>query len=79
MSSVNNRLRRLEERASFASGRKCPECGDSPPGPELIAVYAEDTPEELRFSPEREMPEGEQFCPACGRQRYIILEMHYDR
>ncbi len=78
MSGMNNRLRRLEERASEASG-PCPECGDSPPGPELIAVYAEGTPEELRFSPDGEIPEGEQFCPECGRQRYVILEIVYDR
>ena len=76
MSGMNNRLRRLEEHAGDGP---CPECGDSPPGLELIAVYAEDTPEELRFSPDGEIPEGEQFCPECGRQRYVILEIHYDR
>ena len=76
MSGMNNRLRRLEERAG---GGPCPECGDMPPSPELIAVYADDTPEELRFSPDGEIPEGEQFCPECGRQRYVILEIVYDR
>ena len=56
MSGIDNRLRRLEETAR--AGRKCSECGDMPPGPELVAVYADDTPEELRFSPIRdnEMP-----------------------
>jgi hypothetical protein len=76
MNSINSRLRKLEERGVDGP---CQECGDNPPSPELIAVYADDTPEELRFSPDGEIPEGEQFCPECGRQRYVILEIHYDR
>ena len=75
MNTLNNRLRRLEERGR---GRRCPECGDSPQSPELIAIYAEDTPKELRFSPDREIPEGEQFCPKCGRQQWVILTIAYD-
>jgi hypothetical protein len=79
MSGMNNRLRRLEERASAQASGPCPECGDNPPHPELVAVYADDTPDELRFYPDRERPEGEPFCPACGREQYVILEIHYDR
>jgi ribosomal protein S27AE len=75
--SMKKRVGRLEEAAR--GGRKCPECGDSPPSPKLIAVYADDTPEELRFFPDPEIPEGEPFCPECGRQQYLILTIVYDR
>ena len=75
MSFIKSRLRRLEERA----GDNCPECGDSPPSPRLIFIWAEDTPEHLRFSPDPEIPEGEQFCPECGRPRWVIGTMVYDR
>jgi hypothetical protein len=73
--SIRGRLRRLE---GVNPGR-CPECGDSPPRPKLIAIYADDTPEELRFSPDGEIPEGEPFCPECGREQWVILRMVYDR
>ena len=76
MNFFKSRLRRVEQ---STQGGPCPECGDRPSGPEIIAVYADDTPEELRFSPDGEIPEGEQFCPECGRQQYVILEMRYDR
>jgi hypothetical protein len=75
--SIKSRLRRLEDRARGVRG--CPECGDSPPSPKMIAVYAEDTAEELRFFPDPEIPEGEPFCPECGRQQYLILTIVYDR
>ena len=76
MSFINSRLRRLEEHIS--GGGPCPVCGDSPPSPKMIPRYAEDIPEHLRFSPDAEIPEGEQFCPECGRQRWVILEMVYE-
>ena len=79
MNLIISRLTRLEERANGAGG-PCPECGDSPPRPELIVLYADDTPEEPRFSSAKpgEIPEGEQFCPECGRQQWIIITMVYD-
>ena len=71
MSGIDNRLRRLER----ARGAPCPECGDLPPRPELIVVWPPDDP---LGNHTREMPKGEPFCPACGRERWIIMRVVYE-
>jgi hypothetical protein len=65
--SIKSRLRRLER----ARGGPCPECGDSPPRLELIVIWP--TQEE-----ERRIPEGEQFCPECGRQQWVVIRVVND-
>jgi hypothetical protein len=77
VSFINSRLRKLEERiAGGASGARCPECGDNPPSPEFIVVW----PPEDDWPPkdERRTPEGPEFCPECGRQRWILGRVVYE-
>ena len=62
MSSMNSRLRRLEERA----GNHCPECGDKP---EQGYVYYPDEGQEAPEPPE---------CPSCGRSLGVVFRVVYE-
>ncbi len=59
MSSINNRMRRLEEIAGAGVG--CPECTNTPSG---SLGLAEPRPAEEEARLQRD---GVLYCPACGR------------
>jgi hypothetical protein len=69
MSSMNSRLRRLEERG----GNRCPECGLMPQGPGYI-VIRDDSCGEVR-DPVPHIPE---VCPRCARTTRLYLHVVYD-
>ncbi len=75
MNFFNSRLRKLEERASGASGRKCPKCGLSAGDPEArrIVMTQED---EDSSAVEEALAE---VCEECGRPEVIHLRLVYDR
>ena len=62
MSSMSNRLRRLEERAR---GGPCPECALPPGSPERIAL-------------ERIPEGAEEFCAECGRPLWVVIKVVYE-
>jgi hypothetical protein len=61
--NMDNRLRRLEERA----GDNCPECAG---GAGIVVTYPSET--------EAEALEGEPRCPRCGRALTIIRVVYED-
>jgi DNA-directed RNA polymerase subunit RPC12/RpoP len=69
VSSIENRLRRLEERGR---GGRCPECGLAPDEHGYMVMINEERPEEsFRGDP------GER-CARCGRFLYTVLRVVYD-
>ena len=67
MSSIENRLRRLEE-----SGDSCPECGLSAAARRPIAVvYPEDSDKGFDGDPY-------EACGDCGEPLYTVLRVVYD-
>ena len=67
MSSIENRLRRLEER-----GDSCPECGLSAAARRPIAVvYPEDSDKGFDGDPY-------EACGDCGEPLYTVLRVVYD-
>ena len=69
MASINNRLKRLEERGR---GGRCPECGLPPDRHGLIALIDDGSPGEG-------FPEDpEERCERCGRRLWCVIEIVYD-
>ena len=62
MSSINNRLRRLEDIAGAGVG--CPECTNTPSEPRLGAEEEE-----------RLHREGGLHCPGCGRLTHFTFKI----
>ncbi len=67
MSSIDGRLRRLEER-----GNRCRDCGHAPEERRPLAVVYPDEPEK-GF-------EGDPYeaCGACGEPLYVVIKVVYD-
>jgi hypothetical protein len=67
VSSIDNRLRRLEE-----SGDSCPGCGLSAAARRPIAVvYPDDSDKVFDGDPH-------EVCAACGESLYTVLRVVYD-
>jgi DNA-directed RNA polymerase subunit RPC12/RpoP len=69
VSSIDSRLRRLEERGR---GGRCPECGLPPEGPGYIVLIDEIRPEESFEG------DPEERCGRCGRPLYQVIRVVYD-
>jgi hypothetical protein len=65
MSSMNSRLRRLEERADD----RCPACALAPDEPERIVVAYDEAARREALADR---------CPECGRPRSVVFNVVYD-
>jgi hypothetical protein len=69
VSSIENRLRRLEERGR---GGRCPECDLPPEGHGYMVLIDETGPEESFEG------DAEERCGRCGRLLYTVIRVVYD-